>query len=144
MSPILEPTFCTATTGTARLDWNRDGREDVCIGHLDTPVALLSNETATQGHWLSLTLVGVATSRDAIGTVVRLNYGGRTSVRQLTAGDGFQCSNERRLVFGLGSAEVVDEVQVKWPSGLEQTFRDIPSDQKLILVEGNDRVLTQQ
>ncbi|MEO8493527.1 MAG: FG-GAP-like repeat-containing protein [Planctomycetota bacterium] len=121
----------------ARLDWNRDGLEDVCIGHLDTAVALLRNETTTHGHWLSLSLVGVDTNRDAIGTVVRMTCGDRTSVRQLTAGDGFQCSNERRLVFGLGNATVVGKLELLWPSGLVQTFNDIHSDQELIVVEGH-------
>ena len=83
----------------ARLDWNRDGKEDVCIGHLNSPVALLNNETVTPGHWLSQTLVGVNTSRDVIETVIQITSGNRTSVQQLTAGDGFQRSNERRLVY---------------------------------------------
>ncbi|MEO8494903.1 MAG: CRTAC1 family protein, partial [Planctomycetota bacterium] len=124
----------------ARLDWNRDGLEDVCIGHLDSPVALLSNETVNPGHWLSLSLVGVDSSRDAIGTVVTLTTGSRTSVRQLTAGDGFQCSNERRLVFGLGDTAVVDQLLVQWPSGLKQSFTDLASDQELMIVEGNATV----
>ena len=121
----------------ACLDWNRDGLEDVCVGHLDTPVALLSNETASHGHWLSLTLVGVDTSRDAIGTIVRITCGGRIAVRQLTAGDGYQCSNERRLVIGLGSAAVVDELVVDWPSGRSQKYNDLQPDQELIIVEGH-------
>jgi hypothetical protein len=125
----------------ARLDWNRDSLEDVCIGHLNTPVALLSNESITDGHWLSLTLVGVDSNRDAIGTVVAITSGNRTSVRQLTAGDGFQCSNERRLVFGLGNTATVDQMLVKWPSGVEQVFTDIRSKQELIIVEGNAGVL---
>ena len=124
----------------ARLDWNRDGLEDVCIGHLDSPSALVSNETIDHGHWLSLTLVGVDTNRDAIGTVVRITCDDRTSVRQMTAGDGFQCSNERRLVCGLGSGTLVDQIQVNWPSGLEQTFGAIEADQELIIVEGNPTV----
>ena len=123
----------------ARLDWNRDGLEDVCIGHLNTPVAFIHNQTTTNGHWLSIELVGVETSRDAIGTVVQLTCGERTYIRQLTAGDGFQCSNERRLVFGLADAAVVDEIAVRWPSGHEQTFRDIESGRELIIVEGRPR-----
>jgi len=120
----------------ARLDWNRDGLEDVCIGHLDTPVALVTNETASHGHWLSFRLVGVDSSRDAIGATVFVRCGQRTLMAQLTAGDGFQCSNERRLIFGLGTEETVDEIRVSWPSGLEQTFYDLQSEQELILVEG--------
>ncbi|MBC8355370.1 MAG: VCBS repeat-containing protein [Planctomycetes bacterium] len=124
----------------ARLDWNRDGLEDVCIGHLDSPVALLSNETVKHGHWLSLSLVGVHSDRDAVGSIVEVKHGGHTAITQLTAGDGFQCSNERRLVIGLGNDAVVDDLQIKWRSGNVQTFNDLSADRELIIVEGTDRV----
>jgi thioredoxin-like negative regulator of GroEL len=138
----LGPYFTRKHLGRAmaRLDWNRDGLEDVCIMHLDSPVALITNETITEAHRLSLTVKGVNSNRDAIGTVVQITSGGRAHIRQLMAGDGYQCSNERRMVFGLGDAEVLDEIQVRWPSGLEQTFRDIQSDQELIVVEGNSSI----
>src|SRR5205823_7893052 len=88
--------------GLARLDWNRDGREDVVISHLDAPAALLTNTTGRTGHFLVLTLVGTQSARDAIGTSVRCTAAGRTRYRQLTAADGYMASNERRLVFGRG------------------------------------------
>ena len=92
----------------ARLDWNRDGRDDLLVGHLEDDSALLTNTTPATGRFLSLKLFGVGSSRDAIGTTVRARFGDRTIVRQLTAGDGYQASNERRLILGLGQADAVD------------------------------------
>jgi len=62
--------------------------------------------------------------------------GDRTLVRQLTAGDGFQCSNERTVHFGVGNATQIDQLVIKWPSGTAQTFDKVPLDRDVLLVEG--------
>lgn len=126
--------------GLARLDWNRDGREDFAVSHLDSPAALVSNGTEPTGRFLALRLRGVVGSRDAIGTTVRVTAAGRAMARQLTAGDGYYASNQRQLVFGLGSADRADTVSVRWPSGLEQTFKDVPCDREFVLIESQDRL----
>jgi tetratricopeptide (TPR) repeat protein len=121
----------------ARIDWNRDGRPDLVATHLDTPVALLQNESEPAGHFLKVRLSGVTTERDAIGTTVRVQLrDGRTYMKQLTAGDGYQASNERVLTFGLGEAAQIDKLEVRWPSGWEQSWRDFPVDNEVLIVEG--------
>lgn len=120
----------------ARLDWNRDGREDFVVSHLDTPAALVTNQTPNAGHFLALRLRGTASSRDAIGTEVRVTAGGRLRVQQLTAGDGYLASNQRQLVFGLGNDDRVEQVEVHWTSGRQQIFTGIAADVELLLVEG--------
>jgi tetratricopeptide (TPR) repeat protein len=122
--------------GLARLDWNRDGLEDFVVSHLGARAALVTNRSAPAGHMLALELRGVTNSRDAIGTTVRLEAGGRVRTRQLTGGDGYYAVNESRMIFGLGPAERVDALTVRWPSGHEQTFEDVPAGQAYILVEG--------
>ena len=121
----------------ARLDWNRDGRDDLVVGHLADRAALLTNTTQTAGRYLSLRLFGVQSNRDAIGTTVSARVGQQTIVRQLTAGDGYQASNERRLIFGTGNASQIDEMVVRWPSGTIQRFHDVPTPQEVWLREGS-------
>jgi tetratricopeptide (TPR) repeat protein len=120
----------------ARLDWNRDGRDDVCIVSLDAQVALLTNTTDKAGHFLTFALSGVDCHRDAVGTTVTVVTGsGRKIVRQLTAGDGYQCSNERRLTFGLGSETTIAGVTVRWISGRTQTIGSLQTDHHYQLTE---------
>jgi hypothetical protein len=126
----------------ARLDWNRDGLDDLCLTQLDEPVALLSNRTAGAGRFVSLRLRGAASDRDPIGAIVRLRAGDRSWTRQLTAGDGFAASNERRILFGVGAVAAVDEVLVEWPSGLRQVFDGCSLDEHYVLVEGAQRLLS--
>jgi hypothetical protein len=120
----------------ARLDWNRDGLEEACISHLNSPAALLLNRTRDHGHYLAVRLVGVDSDRDAIGATVHVISGGRESKRQLMAGDGYQASNQRRLVFGLGTSEQIEAVNVNWPSGLSESFSNLEIDEEYVLIEG--------
>ena len=123
-----------------RLDWNRDGREDFAISSLETPIALVTNQTDDAGHFLAVQLRGVRSSRDAIGAVVTVAIGERRQTQWLNAGDGYQASNQRQLVFGLGDAKRIDKLTIHWPSGVEQEFRDLAADQELILVENSPRI----
>jgi len=127
--------------GLARVDWDRDGRDDVVVSHLDAPVALVTNRTPKVGKFLQLRFVGTISERTAIGTTVTLQAGGRTWVQQLTAGDGYQASNERMLTFGLGNAPQVDRIVIRWPAGMRQEFTAIDVNQTLLCIEGKSKMI---
>ncbi len=124
-----------------RLDWNRDGREDCAVTHLETPAALLLNETPVAGSFLAVRLCGTLSERDAIGTRLQITAAGRSWTQQLTAGDGYLASNERRLVFGLGDAAQIERLVVRWPSGTVQEFSDLPIDSEALIVEGRSPLI---
>lgn len=121
----------------ARLDWNRDGREDVTIGHLYEPAELLTNRTEETGNRVSLRLVGVQSNRDAIGAIAVLSANGRTWTKQLTAGDGYLSTNERRLVFGIGTITKINSIRVSWPNGLQTEALDVPVNHHITIIEDN-------
>jgi len=125
--------------GLARLDWNGDGREEFAVSHLQDPAALLTNVTAG-GRSISFRLRAVDSARDAIGATVTVEAGERHLAKQLTAGDGYAASNERKLVFGLGESERADQIVVHWPSGRTQEFSDLPAGTGWLLVEGRAAV----
>ncbi len=126
--------------GLARLDFNRDGRSDFAVTHLDTPAALALNRTENAGNSLTVRLIGVESNRDAIGTTVTVqSKNGRRSM-QLTAGDGYQAANERKLNFGLGSAEEIDRIVVQWASGVRQTFASAPINGEITIREDDPLV----
>jgi tetratricopeptide (TPR) repeat protein len=127
--------------GLARLDWDRDGREDFVVSHIDAPAALVTNQTRSGAKSLRIQLRGTRASRDAIGTTVRITLGKRVFVQQLTAGDGYQASNQRQLVFGLGAAPHADAIEVRWPNGSKQAFGRMASGSELLIIEGNPRPL---
>jgi tetratricopeptide (TPR) repeat protein len=128
--------------GMGRLDWNRDGREDLAISHLESPAALLTNSSLTTGTPLVIQLRGIHVDRDTIGTHVSVTSSTGKQTRQITAGDGYQASNQRQLVFGLGADTQAAAVEILWPNGTRQTFRDVPGKQEWLVREGCDQLLS--
>lgn len=127
----------SAGRAAARLDWNLDGRPDLVVGRLDDPYFVLTNSSSNnENRFLRLQLVATTTARDAIGATVTVTLGDSRQTHQLTAGDGYQCSNERQILIGCGDAAKVDQLSVTWPSGTRQMLVDIPTDMSITLVEG--------
>ena len=122
--------------GLARLDWDRDGKDEFAVSHLDAPVALLHNESASMNRFIVLHLRGTRSERDAIGATATTTLTNRVIMRQLTAGDGYQACNQRRLTFGIPANEEVLRVDIEWPSGLRQSYDDIVADRETLLIEG--------
>ena len=122
--------------GMARIDWNRDGLEDVVISHLDAPAALLTNTTTPVGTAFACRLVGVRSARDPVAATVRVTSAGRTITRHWLAGDGNQSSNQRILVFATEKGASIEEVQIRWPSGKIDRYQDVPTAGEAVFVEG--------
>jgi len=119
------------------LDWNRDGRIDLLANHLDSPVALLQNSSPAM-NWVQFELVGVSSERDAIGAEIQVTVGDQVWTNWQIGGDGYMCTNEPIIHFGLGDAAGIDQVQVAWPSGAKQTFRNVEINRRWLVVESDD------
>ncbi|WP_231603288.1 FG-GAP-like repeat-containing protein [Neorhodopirellula pilleata] len=122
----------------ARLDFNQDGKSDFVVTHLETPSALLINQTPTRNHWVQIQLVGTVCERDAIGARVELKSGNQSWTGWVTSGDGYLCRNEAVLSFGLGNVGRIDSAIVHWPNGQEQVFSDMKVDQRALLIQDNE------
>jgi hypothetical protein len=81
-------------------------------------------------HWLTITLRGKLSNRDGFGARVQVNG----QVRFATATGSYLSSNDKRLHFGLGSAESAD-IEIKWPSGIRQILYRVKADQILAIEE---------
>lgn len=140
---VVGPFFAKKQLGRAmaRLDWNRDGRDDAAISHLDSPAALLTNVSEATGEFVALRLIGTTTNRDAVGTIVRVEAGERAWTNQVTAGDGYQSANEHLLRFGVADRSVLDRIEIRWFDGTTQELRDVPTGRELIVVQGRTAAL---
>jgi enediyne biosynthesis protein E4 len=103
--------------GAAFGDLDGDGDEDVIVTVLNGRPVVLRNDVSAGRSWVAFQLEGKSSNRSAYGALVRVKLGGSTLVSQCQPGSSFQCSNDPRVRFGAGDASVVDEVEIRWPSG---------------------------
>ncbi len=122
--------------GCAFGDFDNDGDLDVLIVNLNEPPSLLRNDlpAGPKAHWIKVKLVGRKSNRSAIGARVLAKYGGKQQVQEVLSQSSFFSNNDPRLHFGLGSAALVD-LQVRWPSGTEQSFTGVPANQIVTIDE---------
>jgi hypothetical protein len=121
--------------GCAVLDLENDGGLDVVLTTLGGPAVLWRNERATSGHWLTLQLEGTRSSRDALGTLVRVEAGPldlRCEVRCATC---YVSQQDGRPHFGLGDNPVVRRIEIRWPSGQTSELTNVTADRVLKVIE---------
>jgi len=121
--------------GVAVSDFDRDGDPDLLVSNSGSAPELYRNEVGHDRPWLQVELVGSESNADAIGARVTVVAGGERQVREVSGGNGYSAQSSKVLHFGLAGAESVDQLEVRWPSGKRQLFRDLPARQRLYLVE---------
>lgn len=121
--------------GLAVGDYDNDGRLDILVTALDEPPALLHNE-GRAGSWLTVVCEVPGGTAIPIGTRVTVTVGGRKLSRDIAAGDSYASTHDPRLHFGLGKAERVDEVLVRWPDGARSVRKDVRARQFLVVKKG--------
>jgi enediyne biosynthesis protein E4 len=124
-----------SSRGCAFGDFDNDGRIGVVIMNMGEPPSLLRNETVNSNRWLKLKLIGTKSNRSAIGARVFVTASGRRQRQEVLSQSSFYSQSDLRLHFGLGSSASAD-VEVQWPSGLKEVYRDVKSNQILSLKEG--------
>ncbi|HEY6763749.1 MAG TPA: CRTAC1 family protein [Candidatus Sulfotelmatobacter sp.] len=125
-----------ASRGAAFGDLNNDGRIDVVIENIDGKPMILRNTGGDKNHWVTLRLTGKRSNRLAIGAKVKVTAGGMQQVSEVRSGGSYLSQNDLRIHFGLGNAAKVEKVEVHWPSGNTDTFKDLGADGFYQLVEG--------
>lgn len=101
------------------------------------PLVYLHNETASAvGHFVSLDLAGTKTNHEGVGASVTIVAGGRKQLRQRVGGGSYQSASDPRLHFGLGRANRIDRLEIRWPSGTRDVFRNLEADKFYRVTEG--------
>jgi hypothetical protein len=117
--------------GMAIGDIDNDGRLDAVVTTNDGPAHILRNETPTQNHWLTLELVGHKTNRDAIGAEVKLVTAKGQQCATVSTAGSYLSSSDKRIHFGLGSESLAQSIEIRWPSGIQQTLKNVSVDRIL-------------
>ena len=105
-------------------DFDNDGDYDIFLTTIQGPSHLLfRNNIGQDNHWLRVILEGgKEVGRDAFGSVVRVKTSAGTLTKVKAGGSGFLSQHDPRLLFGLGSDEKAQSVEVTWPNGKVESF----------------------
>ena len=113
--------------------------DDVYLG--DPNTVWVNNERGN--NWIKFRLTGTASNLEAVGARIevraRLQPGDAPvwQSREVNAGTGFFSDFPRVQTFGLGKAQIVEGVRVRWPNGLTQDLGVLEVNQLYDFVEPN-------
>jgi hypothetical protein len=117
-------------------DVDGDGAVDVLVVNREGPAHLLINRAAraSDGGWIRFRLV--EGGRDALGAVLTLSLGDRTLTRRARTSTSYCAANDARIHVGLGDAESVGDLRVRWADGAVESFGSRAAGQDWTLVRG--------
>lgn len=116
--------------GCAYADYDQDGDLDIVVGNIPNQTSIPSdvqafklyrNDSDNDNHWVAMSLTGVTANLDGLGAQVEIHAGGRSFLREITAGGTHASHNSNIIHVGLGEINFIDSAQVYWPGGDVQT-----------------------
>jgi hypothetical protein len=121
--------------GAAFGDMDNDGMVEIAVNNQNEAPSLWKQATAPPGNWVILKLIGTRSNRSGIGARVKVIASGHAQYGEVRSGGSYLSQNDLRLHFGLGEANVLERIEIAWPSGAHQVLRDQAADQILTIKE---------
>ena len=122
--------------GGVAVDLDDDGLEELVVVALEGTALLLSNTTRHPGNWVRLRLEGTESNRMALGARITARVAGRPVVREISGSTGYLSAGDPRALFGLGAADELTDVSIRWPSGGVESLGTIEAGADVVVVEG--------
>ena len=126
-----------ARRGAAFGDVNNDGCVDILLLNVGEPPSLLINHCKNGNHRAIFKLTGTKSNKLAIGARITVKTGNAKQMAEVRSGGSYLSQNDLRLHFGLGAAEKMEQVEIRWPNGNVETLHDVPADFIYSVTEGS-------
>ena len=119
----------TVAPSGALLDGLTAGDLDVVVVHNEGRPAVLENTRGNRRSWVGFRLHGAASNPDALGARLTLEAGGSKQMETIRGSTSYSAFQDLRVHFGLGDADQVDRLHIRWPDGTEQVLENLPARQ---------------
>ena len=139
IGPKVSPYFREKRSGRAAavVDYDNDGDLDIMVSHIDlkaTP-SLLRNE-GSENHWLGITLKGSFGPASTVGALVKVKTGDKSQVLVHQPANTYLSWNDPRMHIGLGESDKIDSLEIIWPQGEMEIYKNIRIDQYITIIQG--------
>jgi len=137
-----------AARGCAFGDFDNDGDIDMVVNTINGPPQLLRCDSRLKNNWLKVRTIGVKSNRSGIGARLRCvtrvpgEQKEHAQIDEVRSGGSYFSQNDLRIHFGLGQAQKVELLEIRWPSGIVDLVKDIKPNQLIYVKEGEGVVKT--
>ena len=131
----------TPSRGCAFGDFDNDGDVDFVINNVNTFPQLVRCDSRLNNNWIKVKAIGTKSNRSAIGARVSCTYRDsddktQRQMDEVRSGGGYLSQSDLRIHFGLGPADKVDLLEIRWPTGEVETLKNLAPNRLYIVKEG--------
>jgi enediyne biosynthesis protein E4 len=132
----------TYSAGMAYADFDNDGDIDVVCNNTNMNASLLENKTVLnkENNYINISLIGNATNKDALGSIIHLYYGKQHQMYDYTPYRGYMSSVQCMAHFGLGNTSIIDSVVVEWNINSKTILKNVETN-KLLTIHASKNLL---
>src|ERR1700679_263994 len=118
---------------------------------ISTPLSIASIlrlDSTLHRNWIKIRTVGAKSNRTGIGAQLKVvaqtgtpalnDHPGSPLIQidEVGSSNSYYSANDLRIHFGLADAQKADLVEIRWPSGIVDTWRDLNANRLYVLEEG--------
>ena len=140
----------TASRGCAFGDFDNDGDIDVLVNAVNDYPQLLRCDSRTGNNWIKVKTIGTKSNRSGIGARLKCvthppdEKAPHQQIDEVRSSSGYFSQSDLRVHFGIGKAEKVDLLEIRWPSGAVDTLKDVKPNQLIYIKESEGIVRSVQ
>jgi hypothetical protein len=127
--------------GASRVDLNDDGLDDLVVSLIDTPAALLLNNSLAVGNRIQLHLIGTQSCRSAEGTLIEVETASGKTTHIMARNAGYLSSNSSAITIGLGDDKTIERLRIHWPGGAIQDHGPVTSGKSYTVIQGREALV---